>query len=179
MKADDFPDIPPRRKPIKRVTNQIVMFVLGRALQSLSHSDPLIQQDVRSWPEKFTLMLVVRPDGGSMTVTRADNGHLIYRGNKISEKEADVVIYVKNVDSAFSMFTGQLGIDVAYAQHAMCARGDLSNTVSVVRVLDIAEAYLFPSILARRLMKQLPPIPFCRKHGLRLKTYTLGLLFGI
>jgi hypothetical protein len=155
------------------------MFVLGRALQSLSHSDPLIQHDVSGWPQGFTLLLVVRPDGGSMAVTHSGNGQLVYRGSRLPENQADVVIYVKNIESAFAMFTGQLGIDVAYAQHAMCARGDLSNTVSVVRVLMLAEAFLFPSILARRLMKQLPPIPFWRKHALRIKTYTAGLLFGI
>lgn len=179
MHADDFPDIPPRRKPFKRAINQIVMFVLGRALQSLSKHDPLIQHEVRSWPEPFTLMMVVRPDGGSMTVSRAANGRLVYRGSRVPEAEADVVIYIKNIEAAFAMFTGQLGIDLAYAQHTMCARGDLSNTVSVVRVLNIAESYLFPAILARRLMKALPPVPVWRKHVLRLKAYTLGILFGI
>ncbi|GAP13694.1 hypothetical protein LARV_01449 [Longilinea arvoryzae] len=179
MDAHNFPDIPPRRKPFKRAINQIVLFVLGRALQSLSHSDPLVQQEVSTWPENLTLMMVIRPDGGSLAVTRGEGGRLIYRGSRVPEAQADVVIYIKNVDGAFAMFTGQQGIDVAYAQHAMCARGDLSNTVSVVRVLNIAESYLFPAFLARRLMKELPPIPLLRKHGLRIKTYTLGLLFGL
>ncbi|HEX2978833.1 MAG TPA: hypothetical protein VHO48_01095 [Anaerolineaceae bacterium] len=179
MRTEDFLDIPPRRKPFKRAVNQIVMFVLGRALQSLSHSDPLIQWNVRSWPENFTLTMLVRPDGGSMSVSRTANGQLRYRGSRLPADQADVLIYIKNVDVAFALFTGQLGADVAYAQHAMCARGDLSYTVSVVRVLDVAETYLFPAVLARRLMKELPPIPFLRKHALRLKTYALGILFGI
>ncbi len=179
MNANDYPDIAPRRKPFKRAINQIVMFVLGRALQSLSHSDPLIQHDVRGWPENFTLLMVVRPDGGSMAVSRTKDGYLTYRGRHLPEDQADVVIYIKNIDSAFAMFTGQIGIDKAYAQHTMCARGDLSNTVSVVRVLDIAEAYLFPAFLARHLMKELPPIPFLRKQGLRVKAYTVGILFGL
>jgi len=179
MNLNEFPDIHPRKKPLKQTINRIVMFVLGRALQSLSHNDPLIQRDVANWPDNFTLMLVVRPDGGSMAVSRTKNGQLIYRGSNLPEDKADVVIYLKNIESAFAMFTGQLGIDVAYAQHAMCARGDLSNTVSVVRVLNIVEAYLFPSIISKRLMKALPPIPFLRKQSLRLKAYTLGIMFGV
>lgn len=179
MDSQNFPDIPPRRKPFKRAVNQIVLFVLGRALQSLSHSDPLVQHEVSTWPENLTLMMVIRPDGGSLAVTRGEGGHLIYRGSRFPEDQADVVIYIKNVDGAFAMFTGQQGIDVAYAQHVMCARGDLSNTVSVVRVLNIVESYLFPAFLARRLMKELPPVPPFRKHGLRIKAYTLGLLFGL
>jgi len=174
-----FPEIPPARKPIKKMVNKVVLFVLGRALQSLSKRDPLIQREVLGWPEGFTLMLRVRPDGGAMAVTRLAGGRLQYRGANFDETKADVVIYMKNIECAFAMLTGQLGIDVAYAQHTMCARGDLSNTVSVVRVLNIAEAYLFPSFMARRLMKRMPPIPFARKHLLRIRTYFVGVLFGI
>jgi hypothetical protein len=179
MDVTNFPELPPRRKPFKRLVNQIVMVVLGKALQSLSKHEPLIQHEALGWPENFTLMIVVRPDGGSMALTRLAGGKLAYRGTHFPEAQADVVIYMKNVESAFAMFTGQLGIDMGYAQHAMCARGDLSHTVSVVRVLNIAEAYLFPSLLARRLMKQLPPIPFGRKTALRLKAYLLGITFGL
>jgi hypothetical protein len=175
----NYPDIPPRRSPFKKFINKTVLAVLGRALQSLSRSDPLIQHDIACWPEGFTLMMVVRPDGGSLAVTRDAQSHLVYRGSHFDPEKASVVIYIKNIESAFAMFTGQLGADVAYAQHAMCAKGDLSYTVSVVRVLDIVETYLFPAFIARNLMKQLPPIPAGRKHLLRLKTYFLGVPFGI
>ena len=42
-----FPEIAPRRKPLKRLVNQVVLFVLGRALQSLSRLDPLIRHEVQ------------------------------------------------------------------------------------------------------------------------------------
>lgn len=179
MITASFPDIPPRSSPIKRAINKTVLFVLGRSLQSLSRRDPLIQQEVLNWPEGFTLMMVIRPDGGALAVSRLPGGRLQYHGSKFDEAKADVVIYIKNIEAAFAMFTGRLGIDVAYAQHTMCARGDLSYTVSVVRVLNIVEAYLFPSIIARNLMKRMPPIPFARKHLLRLKSYFIGVPFGI
>jgi len=174
-----YPEIAPRRKPLKRLINQVVLFVLGRALQSLSQRDPLIRQEVQTWPKDFTLMMRVRPNGGSLVVTRLPDGSLRYLGAGYDESKADVVIYMKNIECAFAMLTGQLGIDTAYAQHAMCARGDLSNTVSVVRVLNIVEAYLFPAFMARNLMKRLPPIPFYRKHLLRLRTYLIGIPLGL
>lgn len=179
MDAHQYPDIPPRNKPVKRLVNHVVMFVLGRALQSLAKHDPMIQHEVKTWPENFTLMLVVRPNGGSMAVSRLPGGRLAYRGAQFPPEKADVVIYMKSIESAFAMFTGQLGIDVAYARHAMCARGDLSNTVSVVRVLNIAEAYLFPAFISRKLMKRLPATPLWRKQALRLKAYFIGVPFGL
>jgi hypothetical protein len=175
----DYPDILPRRKPLKRLVNRVVLFALGRGLQSLSKHDPLIQQEVSKWPDPFTLMLVVRPDCGSMAVSRAPGGRLIYRGSDYPEEKADVVITIKNIETAFAMLIGKIGIDVGYARHSICARGDISNSVSVVRVLNIAEAYLFPSMIAKNLMKRLPPIPPARKYLLRLKAYGLGIPFGL
>lgn len=179
ISKENYPDIQPGKKPIKRAVNKTFLFILGRALQSLSKHDPLIQHEVQGWPENFTLMMKVRPNGGSVALTRTDGGRLIYRGASFDEAKADVVIFLKDVEGAFDLLTGQLGIDMGYARHCMCARGDLSNTVSVVRVLNITQAYLFPRLLARRLMKRLPPIPWGRRWGLRLKAYLLGIPFGI
>ncbi|HZU86233.1 MAG TPA: hypothetical protein VFF78_02045 [Anaerolineaceae bacterium] len=179
MDPNKYPDIPPRRKSFKRLINQIVMFVAGRALQSLSRSEPLVQHEVQTWPEGFTLMMGVYPHGGSLALTTLPGGKLSYLGSKYDPAKADVVINFKNVEAAFKMFTGQMGVDTGYAQHCMTARGDLSNTVSVVRALNITVSYLFPAFLSARLMKRLPPVPFWRKHRLRLKTYLLGVPFGI
>lgn len=179
MNSAQYPELLPHRKPFKRAINQIVLFVLGRAVQSLSRYEPRIRHEVASWPENFTLMLVVRPKGGSLALRRTPQATLHYLGRSFDPNQADVVIYMKDIESAFAMFTGQLGIDMGYARHCMCASGDLSNTVSVVRVLNTAVAYLFPAFIARRLMKRLPPTPFWQKQARRLRTYLLGIPFGI
>jgi hypothetical protein len=179
LDANKFPDIKPNHAFGKVIVNNVMLFALGRAMQSLSNSDPLIQRKVRAWPENFSLVLAVPPKGCQMSVRSVGDGRLRSMGKRIKPEDADVAIRVKSVHSGFRMLTGQLGPDAAYAQHAMTARGDLSYTVSVVRVLNTVEAYLFPSFIAKHLMKSLPPIPFWRKHLLRFKAYTLGLLFGI
>ena len=174
-----YPEIPPRTKPFKRAINKVVLFVLGRALQSLSKADPLIRAETATWLEGFTLAMLVKPKGGSMTVRRMPDLSLKYLGSQFPNDEADVTIYINEVESAFKMFTGQLGSDVAYARHSISAKGDLSYTVSVVRVINVVEAYLFPRLISRGLMKEPPPIPWGRRQSLRLKTYLLGILFGI
>ncbi|MEA4812656.1 MAG: hypothetical protein VB108_08820 [Anaerolineaceae bacterium] len=179
MEAKNYPDFLPHRVLLKTWVNKGMLFALGRALQSLSNSDPLVQAEVSHWPPNFKLVLAIPPKGGHMSVQSVGAGRLRYLGGRIKPEEADVAILVKSVHSGFKMLTGQLGPDSAYAQHAMSAKGDLSYTVSVVRVLDIVEAYLFPAFMAKKLMKSLPPIPSWRKHLLRLKAYTLGILFGI
>ncbi len=179
MDPGKYPDIPPRRKAFKRTVNRTVLFIVGRALQSLSRREPLIQQEVQTWPEGFTLMMGVAPAGGSLALVTRPGGRLAYLGSKYDPDQTEVVINFKNIEAAFRMFTGRLGIDEAYAQHCMTAKGDLSHTLSVVRALNITVAYLFPAFLAARLMKRLPPIPLGRKWRLRLRAYCLGVPFGI
>ncbi len=175
----NYPDIPAKNKPVKRMVNRGVLFVLGRSLQSISKHDSNIQHEVRTWPENLTLIMRILPHGGRMSVRRTPQGKLVYLGGRMDETEADVVIYIKNVEAAFKMLTGQMGTDVAYARHCIAARGDISLTVSITRVLNRVETYLFPAFLARRLMKRLPPIPFFQKQILRIKAYFLGIPFGI
>ena len=179
MDAAAFPDLPPRRKPLKRAVNRAVMFALGRALHTLSQHDRLIHDEVAGWPDGFTLMVTVRPDGGAMAVSRTPDGRLTYRGARLPEDAADVVIIIRSVETAFRLYTGRMSIDEAYAHHWTCARGDLSRTMSVTRVLNAAQFYLFPSWIARRLMKRMPAIPRRRKYLLRLRAYLLGIPFGV
>ena len=174
-----YPDLTSRKKPFKKPVNQVVLFVLGRALQSLSKTDPIIRAETALWPDGFTLVMDILPKGGSMAVRHQADMSLRYLGDKFPAEKSDIAIHINDVESAFKMFTGQLGSDVAYARHAISAKGDLSYTVSVVRVINVVETYLFPRILSSKLMKETPPIPGWRLHLLRLKTYTLGVLFGI
>lgn len=169
----------PRRKRFKQLINQVVMFVLGRALQTASRYDSGLQLEAASWPEGFVFMFKVLPHGGTMAVGRGENGRLVYRGAHFNERKASVIINFKNVDAAFLTFTAQLGTDRAYAQHRMSAKGDLTYTMSVIRCLDIVETYLFPRLISKRILKRVPKIPGIKRHLIRLRIYFIGIPFGI
>ncbi len=172
-------NIPPARKPLMMLVNRVVLFVLGRGLQSASKHDPAIRAELARWQPGFTFMLKQLPHGPSMAVTRTEKGDLRYQGANFPEEKCDVIFFFRNVESAFMMFTAQIGTPTAYAQHRMSARGDLANSMAMVRVLNSIQAYLFPAFIARGIMKRLPPIPFWYKQALRLKIYLLGIPFGI
>lgn len=179
FKPDQFPDHPSGRKPFKVTVIRVVLFILGRSLQSLSKNDPEIRAEVTAWPEALTLMMSVLPDCGAMAVQNVGDGRLRYLGAQLPEEQADIVINIQNIEAGFRLLTGQVGTDVAYAQHNIAVRGDISQTISITRVLNRVETYLFPAFIARRLMKRLPEIPFFRKNLLRLKAYFLAIPFGI
>ena len=51
--------------------------------------------------------------------------------------------------------------------------GDISKTMSLVRAIDITEAYLFPSIMSKRILKSLP-----KKERSSLTIYR-KVIFGV
>ncbi len=68
----------------------------------------------------------------------------------------DVTIRFKSPDDAFRVFTGQIGIAQAYAQHRFTLRGNMGLAMPLCAIVDIAEGYLFPAVLARRILKRRP-----------------------
>ena len=84
----------------------------------------------------------------------------------------DVTIRFKSPDDAFRVFTGQIGIAQAYAQHRFTLRGNMGLAMPFVRCVDITEGYLFPWVLARRILKRRP-----KKEVSTARVY-LAVLFG-
>jgi aldehyde:ferredoxin oxidoreductase len=172
-------DIQPRRKPLKRTVVTAVLFTLGRALQAAARLDPTVAAEVAAWPERYRVAMAVQPRGPHMLLEKDESGRLRYRGMGGDPSTADLVIYFKNLESAFLVLTAQMGTSQGYAEHRMSAKGDLSIAASLIRCLETVEAYLFPSPLARRLMRRLPRFEFWRKQWVRLMIYLVGIPIGL
>ena len=68
----------------------------------------------------------------------------------------DVCITFKSIDAAFLVLTAQLGLAGSYSAHGFTLKGDIQKTMSLCRCADLAEAYLFPRIMTRRILKEVP-----------------------
>lgn len=165
----------------KSFVASIVLFVLYRAIKVLPGCDSRIRYEFTSWPEGLSLELAASSDGPSLFLEKR-NGHLvrISRGKLRKSRKsagkglaADISIVFKSVDAAFLVLTGQIGVAQAYAQHRFSLRGDIAVTMSFVRCVDIAEAYLFPSFMTRRILKKIPT-----KQTSSLGVYR-RILFGV
>ena len=68
----------------------------------------------------------------------------------------DLEITYKSIDVAFLMFTGRLGVSKAYAEHRFTLKGEIGKAMSLVRCIDIVEAYLFPKFITKNILKEIP-----------------------
>ncbi|MEA5079598.1 MAG: hypothetical protein VB013_13580 [Anaerolineaceae bacterium] len=169
----------PRRSVFKTIIVKIVLFVLGRSLQSATRHDKTLQAEVESWPQDMVVVFKVAPHTPRMAFAKTGLNRLQYKGTNVSDEEADLLIAFKNLDSAFMMLTAQIGTPRAYVEHRIAVRGDLVYGLSVIRCLNIVERYLFPTFIAQRILRRLPDIPFLKRNGLRLWIFLFGIAFGI
>ena len=135
----------------QRTVCRVVLFFLFRALNALSVRDSRVAAEIAPWPEARVLGLEV-PGGPALYIVR--------RGKRLARlKNApapDILIRFKSVRDAFYVFTGQMGVAAAYAQHRFAVRGNVSESMSFVRCVDLAEWYLYPAFRGNSIIKEQP-----------------------
>ncbi|MFW9996838.1 MAG: hypothetical protein ACFFD4_32650 [Candidatus Odinarchaeota archaeon] len=168
-------EIRPGKKRIKVFIIKLVMFILGRAIQSSSRFDRVVKEELTRWPEGHMLMFTVQPKGPSLAL-RTEKGML----KKIKPAgEPDTVVFIKNVESAFLLMTAQLGTVQAFIEHRCSLKGDVTIAMSLIRCLNRTQTYLFPRLIARRVLKKPASIPWYRRYWGRIRIYSLGIPLGI
>ena len=90
-----------------------------------------------------------------------------------------MIIYLKNVDYTFLLMTSQKSTVQAFLESAAFVKGDVPIAMSLIRILDRVQFYLFPRIIAKRVIKRLPSISYSSRYLGRLRLYLLGIPFGI
>ena len=175
--ATDCPSIDPGRKRIQRAYVRVLLFLLGRGLQAASRVDPDLKREIAGLPDGFRFMLTVFPRGPRLGMGKDRAGLLRYRGSRMREEEADVVVMMKNIEAAMLLLTFREGTAVSFARGRMITRGDLSINMALVRCLNIVQAYLLPERIARKALKRYPAWPPLRKLLNRIRIF-IRILFG-
>ena len=150
-------------------------FALGRSLQSASNFEKDVIKEIAAWNEGFTFSMDVLPNGPSL-VMRKENRKLKLLGfNK--KEDADLIAEIKNLDTAFRMITTQAGAHHVYAEHKIGVTGNIADSMILIRLFYIVEAYLFPKFLNKKILKESPKMNL-KRHLNRMRIYTVGMLFG-
>jgi len=171
-------EIRPGRNRRKELLVRVVFFLFGRAAQFLSKIDPEIRREVSRWPQPFTILYRILPNGPRMALARHPAGHLEYLGREDGVEKADLTIAIKNLESAFLVFTFRLGMNQAYAQNRLSVRGDVPTAMSQMRVLNRVLAYMLPRRVVRQITLRMPEIRPLRRHLTCGVLYLFGIPFG-
>lgn len=139
---------------LKTLLARILLWFLGRAICACAAADSRVQAEVRDWTESIRVALQASPTGPAMVLEK--------RGGRLRTLAPDgapaagLLIQFKHLDGALPILLGQQSVGRAYAERRMTIRGDLTFAMSVVRVMLLAESYLYPRLITRRIMQRVP-----------------------
>ena len=155
-----------QRNLFKRSVCKVVMKMLGKGIRYAYKTDSRVRDDLdnicgyatdaegNQIANDFSVKIAINPIGPCMTFGKK-NGKPFSEICPI-EKESDIVLSFKGVNSALKMFTGRMGLGDGYAQHRFTVTGDLYKVMGIVRIINVVESYLFPKFIAKKLMNPVP-----------------------
>jgi len=141
-------------KQIKVLLVRIALWLLGRAMCACAALDSRAHAEVRGWEDGVRIAMQVGPRGPAMALEKRGN-RLRYLG-ATGVNSADLLIHFKHVDAALPVLLGMASVARGWAERRMTMKGDLTFAMSVVRVMFLVEAYLFPGLITRRIMQRVP-----------------------
>lgn len=138
---------------MKKIIANIVLFFLYRGFKVIYKIDDKVKREIDNWEDGFSIKIVTCKNGPYLNIKK-ESGKLIRIKDK--NKNASIEIMFKNFNSAFLLLTGRKGISQAYAEHRFLLKGNIMDAMSFVRCTDIVEAYLFPKIITKKILKEVP-----------------------
>lgn len=150
----------------------IVLRVLARGLCAVSMFDKRVAADVVALGDGFSFAICAGLGENSPRIRlKSENKRFARADTDI--KDADVVIRFKDVSGIIPVLSGKTSVAAAFAQHRMLVWGSINQAVTLVRIIDITEAYLFPKFIVKKAMIRVP-----KKQVPSLFVYIMLLFFG-
>ena len=167
-------NIKPKNDHLKNAVVKAGFYALARGSESASKFNAELQRELEAWPEHYTIMLKVAPNGHEIWLQKQGD-HL--KWIKPKSEDADLIVLFKNLDTAYRIITTQSNVHTAFTQNRIMVYGDVGASMVLIRVLNIVQAYLFPPLLSKNVLKRVPKFSLGEHIG-RLRLYSLGLAFG-
>lgn len=135
----------------------IVLRVVHAALVELRVLDSRVAREFERMPDGLSYAIATG-HRGPMLFVKWEGGKL----KRLAELEApSCALRIKSMPLSFRLFTGQMGLSQAYARHAFTMGGEVADVMRLARLVNLVEAYLFPKIMTRRIMTDVPETEVC------------------
>ncbi|HNW27349.1 MAG TPA: hypothetical protein PKN50_02635 [Spirochaetota bacterium] len=174
MNINNYPEIRPKSKLIKKIYVWVMLFVFGRAFQAASKVDPAAKEEFAKMPADFCFDMCVLPNGPHMIIGKDEKGKIRYMGWDPRGKKITLWMKIKNLDAAILMFTFQESSCVATARDRLIVDGDIPAACGILRLMNLLETLLLPKLLAKLGVKRYPrrtQLSPARKWASRILTY--------
>lgn len=170
--------IVPRANTLKKIYLSIIIWFMGRAIQTAARMDTEIKTEFDRLPENFSFSLMVQPNGPALTMRKDDKGRLRFYYGYHHGRQLDLLISITSLEAAFALFSFQESTITSATRSRLVVDGDISAGCAVIRIFDNIETYLLPKPLVRLAVRRYPKIRFFPKVWRRGVIY-LRTIMGV
>ena len=139
---------------LQKLTVCIVLRVVHAALVELYALDTRVRAEFDRMPEGMSYAL--------QTGHAAPELYVQWTGGKLLNlkkiEKPTCALRLKSTGISFRMFTGQMGLAQAYAQHAFSMQGEIADVMRLARLVNLVEGYLFPKFITKHILTDIPAL---------------------
>ena len=157
---------------LKKMITAIGFFALKQAIVSVSHFNEEVKTELNYFKEGYSIQLKVLPNGPKIAFEKHRNQ---LKTISVNKENYDLVIIFKTKEIAYRIMTTLSNVPKAFTQNRLMVYGNVADSMVLIRIMNIVQAYLFPPILSKRVLKRVPKFGLGQHIG-RIRVYTLGLL---
>ena len=139
---------------LQKLTVGIVLRVVHAALVELYGLDSRVRAEFDRMPEGMSYALQTGHSAPELYV-QWTGGRLL---NLKKIEKPTCALRLKSTGISFRMFTGQMGLVQAYAQHAFSMQGEIADVMRLARLVNLVEGYLFPKFITKHILTDIPAL---------------------
>ena len=139
---------------LQKLTVGIVLRVVHAALVELYALDSRVRAEFDRMPEGMSYALQTGHAAPELYV-QWTGGRLL---NLKKIEKPTCALRLKSTGISFRMFTGQMGLAQAYAQHAFSMQGEIADVMRLARLVNLVEGYLFPKCITKHILTDIPAL---------------------
>ena len=139
---------------LQKLTVGIVLRVVHAALVELYGLDSRVRAEFDRMPEGMSYSLQTGHAAPELYV-QWTGGRLL---NLKKIEKPTCALRLKSTGISFRMFTGQMGLAQAYAQHAFSMQGEIADVMRLARLVNLVEGYLFPKFITKHILTDIPAL---------------------
>ena len=139
---------------LQKLTVGIVLRVVHAALVELYGLDSRVRAEFDRMPEGMSYALQTGHAAPELYV-QWTGGRLL---NLKKIEKPTCALRLKSTGISFRMFTGQMGLAQAYAQHAFSMQGEIADVMRLARLVNLVEGYLFPKFITKHILTDIPAL---------------------
>jgi hypothetical protein len=163
-----YQGVEPPKKWLETQVTRLCFYFFGIGIETAYRYDPKIRAEMNRLPDPFSFCMSVANGPSMMVVKRGES--VEYVGEREAYR-ADLELQLKHIEFAYLAMTGRMSTPDLVYHNRQLIRGDLNYMMVMVRVMNAAQSLLFPNLLLRFYVKQVPRLTFqtvinrCRAYG--------------